>query len=138
MDTNTAKQLTSAVRYAVKMDKSGRPRDRPATPEEEAVEAIKNFYRIRQGHTNGRLRRQLIAMQEINGTGCRRSEDECDCGRGNHVKLIVVKNGKDLSGPLCPRVIAIRRLRLDVAARREPDPNLLQRLLREAAIENPD
>jgi hypothetical protein len=135
MDTKTAKQLTSAVRYAIRLDKAGRPRDRPLTVENEAQDARENYSWLRAIYHGGRLRRQKLAMAEINGTGCRRSEDECECGRErHHVRLIVTRNGQDISGPMCPWAIAIRRLRLDVAEGQESNPGLLAKLLEEAAI----
>jgi len=78
-------------------------------------------------------RRRLQIAAEINGNGCRKTEEECNCGE--HVKLIVTRNGDDISPPLCPKVIAIRRWRVDIAEGRQPDVNLMAKLLKGATID---
>ena len=99
---------------------------------EDHRQGVLNYRRIQDMRWRGCRRRAYHGFAEVNGNCLRRSEDICECG--THVKLIVRRNGKDLSGPLCPKIIAIRRWRMDIAEAREPDAKLMEKLLDKAKL----
>lgn len=109
-----------------------RKRPEDYTDAEEHKEAVCNYRRLRQERMSITASRGARKLGEVIGTGLRVSDQVCHCG--THYMMIVRCNGDDVSQPLCPIAIGLRRARLDLRNGRQPDVELMPRLLEQSAL----
>lgn len=86
----------------------------------------------RERRINALVARRL-KLREVDGDKVRICDELCDCGRsGEHHKIVVRRNGKDISEPLCPVVAGLRKMRLKMERGEVLEPDAISKLLAES------
>lgn len=127
MDNKTASQLLRAVRYA----------NRPIKQDvNDHIDSVRNWQRLKRIDQRSREHMAHSKLAEVNGNGYKLTDIVCGCLHPiKHYRVIVCRNGTEISGQLCPITVGLRRVRLDLRNGVLSDPQVIDNLLRRAAIE---
>lgn len=104
-------------------------------PVDDYWEAKRNYRRLERGRRSKLGRRIAKHAAEVMGNSVVVVEEICP-SHGIHKMIVVRKNGDDISPPLCPIVVGLRRNAMDIREGKEPDIMLIPRLLTEATDPN--
>lgn len=109
--------------------------DHEEIPVDDYWEARRNYRRLERGRRSKLRRRIAKHAAEVKGNSVVVIEEICP-SHGIHKMIVVRKNGDDISPPLCPVVVGLRRNAMDIREGKEPDTMLIARLLTETTDPN--